>query len=63
MLHDPDSSFPVSECESIEGFCFMVILKFQNANLYVAAPEKYRFQATLAIFETPECSNITVYLT
>ena len=63
-----------SNCEWVEnkiisyvniksGFVFMAILKFQNANLYVAASKKYRFQAAHAIFEAPEGSNTTVYLT
>jgi hypothetical protein len=59
MQHIPDSSFPVLECKNIEGVCF----KFQNANLYVTAPKKCRFQAAHAIFEAPEGSNTTVCFT
>jgi hypothetical protein len=60
--HDPDNHIPGSECQNIEGFCFMVILKLKKRQFVRGGNKKCRFQAALAIFEGPEGSNTTVYL-
>jgi hypothetical protein len=66
MRNEGDSRFPSSECKNIEGVYFYGNFKIPKRQFVRGGNNKNadsKLQAAHAIFEAPEGSSTTVYLT